>query len=641
MSRSLAFLGRSLSSVLLALSIALPAAASEEDDAVEGREPVTVVAMGEPDAVAIVLEAWSAVPNSDEFGALGYADGPRDRSLEIFCRPPAPRFETDMLALLGRMTPEEFDRCGETPLIEIPLGAVAGEDGAPRMAAVYVRGSRVAPRSPPARFAASLIGVHVAGAGGVMQAQGRARLTETAREALAKAYDSRTPLAREDLSSPWTEMLHRPRRQADADRGVAASSEIMITGFGAASGMVAREARRFAEAQGHDAPEILYRLDPLSLKLFCAGEHTSAPDMLVLDRRMTAEEYDACQFQGHMWITEVFLGHTAPWTATSEMRPAFVYFKKAHEDAFPAVAAFLRHLVSEEVLGLDGRFASQGLAPLAPARRFALLKSIEMGAPLLSSAEFDTPVPEPYLGGKTPAWALDRVIDGPRHALVIGNAAYSAAMGPLSNPGNDARAVAQALEAVGFEVSLHEDLGFKEMRRAVRDFAERVAEAGPGATALFFFSGHGMQTRGLNFLAPVDAEIEEETDIEIEAVSANTVLRQIEEAGATLNLLILDACRNNTFTRETRSATRGLAPIKAEENTLIVYATRPGAVAYDGEGDNSPFTQALLEAIRAEGTPIEFALKDVAQQVRLATDDKQSPWIEGVLIGNFYFTPPG
>lgn len=157
-----------------------------------------------------------------------------------------------------------------------------------------------------------------------------------------------------------------------------------------------------------------------------------------------------------------------------------------------------------------------------------------------------------------------------RVALVVGNAAYRTS--PLKNPVNDARAMAHALRANGFQVIARENVSQKEMRRAIIEFGERLRDGGIG---LFYYAGHGLQVGGRNYLVPVDAEIRSES--EVESVDVASVLARMETARNRLNIVVLDACRDNPFARSFRSTSRGLASIDAPSGTIIAYATAPGA----------------------------------------------------------------
>ena len=219
-----------------------------------------------------------------------------------------------------------------------------------------------------------------------------------------------------------------------------------------------------------------------------------------------------------------------------------------------------------------------------------------------------------------------------RLALVIGNSAYKAS--PLPNPVNDARAMADALKATGFTVIRKENASLKDMTLALREFGDRLKKGGVG---LFYYAGHGMAVKGRNFLIPVDAEIQREDEVSFNALDAGAVLDKMESAGNRLNLVILDACRNNPFARSFRSASQGLAQMDAPVGTLVSFATAPGQVASDGEGKNGLFTQHLLENIKRPGLKIEDLFKAVRVSVRRDSQGKQVPWEASSLEGDFYF----
>ena len=224
-----------------------------------------------------------------------------------------------------------------------------------------------------------------------------------------------------------------------------------------------------------------------------------------------------------------------------------------------------------------------------------------------------------------------------RIALVIGNGGYETA--PLNNPVNDARLMAATLRGVGFEVIERIDADQKAMKRAIQEFGERLEQAGQDGVGLFYFSGHGVQVGGVNYLIPIDTSINRESDVDIEAVSANAVLGTMEFARNRLNIVILDACRNNPYARSFRSAARGLARMDAPRGTLVAYATAPGGVAFDGEGANSPYTSALAQAMQAPGLKVEEAFKQVRLSVMAETGEQQVPWEASSLTGDFYFSP--
>ncbi len=226
-----------------------------------------------------------------------------------------------------------------------------------------------------------------------------------------------------------------------------------------------------------------------------------------------------------------------------------------------------------------------------------------------------------------------------RIALVIGNSDY--ASGPLPNPANDAKLIGEALTGLGFDVIARRNADQVTMKRAIQEFGSRLEKAGPGAVGLFYYAGHGVQLSGRNYLIPTTARIEREGDVEIEAVSADWVIEQMRYARNRLNIVILDACRNNPFTRSMRSVDRGLATMDAPAGILIAYSTAPGAVAADGAGRNSPYTEALTRAMREMHEPVEQVFKHVRVGVMSATSGKQVPWESSSLTGDFYFAAPG
>ncbi len=224
-----------------------------------------------------------------------------------------------------------------------------------------------------------------------------------------------------------------------------------------------------------------------------------------------------------------------------------------------------------------------------------------------------------------------------RIALVIGNSTYK--VGPLKNPVNDAHLIAATLRSVGFKVIERTDADQKEMKRALQKFGDRLEEAGKDGVGLFYYAGHGVQANGRNYLIPLGAEIQRESDLDIEALRANAVLSTMDYARNRLNFVIMDACRNNPYARSFRSASRGLARMEAPRGTLVAYATGPGDVAADGKGDNSPYTEALVKAMQEPGVPVEQMFKQVRLLVEKATGSKQTPWEESSLTGDFYFNP--
>ncbi len=221
-----------------------------------------------------------------------------------------------------------------------------------------------------------------------------------------------------------------------------------------------------------------------------------------------------------------------------------------------------------------------------------------------------------------------------RVALVIGNSHYKSA--PLKNPVNDAKAIAEKLQGLGFKVTLKLDQNQRSMAEAIRVFGNQLKAGGAG---LFYYAGHGMQVRGRNFLIPVDADIQNEDEVPYRSVDANEVLSKMETAKNRLNLMILDACRNNPFARKFRSSSQGLAQMDAPSGTLVAFATAPGSVASDGTGKNGIYTQHLLASLGQPGVPVEQLFKRVRVGVMKDTRNAQVPWESSSLVGDFYFKP--
>lgn len=219
----------------------------------------------------------------------------------------------------------------------------------------------------------------------------------------------------------------------------------------------------------------------------------------------------------------------------------------------------------------------------------------------------------------------------PRIALVIGNGAYKEQA--LRNPPSDARAVSASLRKLGFTVIERIDAGRRGMEEAVLEFGEKLKEGGVG---LFYYAGHGMQVRGVNYLIPVDAAITSEASVRVQALDVGLVLDLMSDARNRANVVILDSCRNNPFAAASRG-TKGLAAIDAARGTLIAYATAPGAVAMDGDGDNSPYTAALVKTFDEPGLKVEELFKRVRTTVVDRTQGLQTPWESSSLTGELVF----
>jgi len=221
-----------------------------------------------------------------------------------------------------------------------------------------------------------------------------------------------------------------------------------------------------------------------------------------------------------------------------------------------------------------------------------------------------------------------------RIALVIGNGAYTTAP-LLKNPPNDARDMAATLRALGFDVTSGINANQRDMKRLIREFGQKLKTGGSG---LFYYAGHGVQSKGRNYLIPVDADIASEAEVEDSGVDASLVLNYMDDAQNGLNIVILDACRNNPFSRSFRSASDGLAQVDAPTGTLIAYATAPGRVASDGTGQNGLYTSELLKQMRVPGLSATEMFMRVRAEVMKQTANKQVPWEASSLVGSYYFS---
>ena len=245
-----------------------------------------------------------------------------------------------------------------------------------------------------------------------------------------------------------------------------------------------------------------------------------------------------------------------------------------------------------------------------------------------------------------PLIALSLFLAGPaaaekRIALVVGNSAYQN-IARLDNPKADATLMADTLRGLGFTLvggRAQLDLDKSALDTAVQNFGRQVQGAD---VALFYYAGHGVQVGGFNYLVPVSANPTREADVDFQMVDVNLVLRQMQGSGTRLNMVILDACRNNPFgVRGLRASNGGLAQMRAPEGTLISYATQPGSVALDGSDGHSPYTRALAATIKQSGLDIFQTFNQVGLTVKRATGGAQQPWVSSSPIdGTFYFVAP-
>ena len=307
-------------------------------------------------------------------------------------------------------------------------------------------------------------------------------------------------------------------------------------------------------------------------------------------------------------------------------------------------------LKADEIRALWGRgqiYESQGLRSLA---QTDYKKAIELKASDPEDKEAQNKARARLIVLEVPA-AQAQAATEPRKtqapdrrvALVIGNSAYNS-VAPLPNPRNDADAVTGELTRLGFEVIEKRDLGVAAMRKALGEFEDKTAGA---EWALVYYSGHGMELDGHNWLIPVDAELLRSTDVPDEAIALDRVLARLNAAGK-LRIVILDACRNNPFISRmvmnlvsTRAVTRGLAPVEPTHGEVVFYAARDGNVALDGKGTNSPFAEALVKHMDEEGIELGRFFREVTSSVLASTSNQQEPFVYGRLPAErYYFRPP-
>ena len=265
-------------------------------------------------------------------------------------------------------------------------------------------------------------------------------------------------------------------------------------------------------------------------------------------------------------------------------------------------------------------------APASDARRRWL---IQAGA-LVSSTALPLWIPGVSAQSQSTLNALPRV------ALVIGNTKYVEA--PLKNPANDAKAIAESLRQLRFNVNLRLDAGRAEMIEAIRSFGAQLGKQ--KAVGLFYYAGHGAQLAWKNYLIPVDAIIEKIDDMQEKTVELNSLLAGIVKAQNPMNVIILDACRDNPFGTKVHSQQKGLSQFDAPPSSLLAYATSPGNTAADGAGANGLYTENLLRELKTPEAKIEDVFKRVRLNVRRKSEGQQIPWESTSLEEDFYFLPP-
>ena len=246
-------------------------------------------------------------------------------------------------------------------------------------------------------------------------------------------------------------------------------------------------------------------------------------------------------------------------------------------------------------------------------------------------------LPLPYSWVLAQSEGAVKLVRAPKVALVLGNSNYRSAAA-LRNPVNDANAIAEVLKGFGFNVTLKRDGSRAEMEAAIADHTLRIAQL--RGVGVFYYAGHGLQLSWTNFLVPVDAVVRKAEDVQAGCVDLSGLMSGLRKAANPMNIVILDACRENPFARDFRVTNKGLTQMDAPNDTLLAYATAPGNVASDGDGANGLYTESLIDEIRAPETRIEDIFKRVRLNVRRKTGGVQVPWESTSLEEDFWFVPP-
>jgi hypothetical protein len=264
---------------------------------------------------------------------------------------------------------------------------------------------------------------------------------------------------------------------------------------------------------------------------------------------------------------------------------------------------------------------------LSPQRRLILKGGLAAGSMFL---------PLSYAWVWAQSEGMLKLLQAPKLALVLGNSNYKA--GPLRNPANDAKAIGDTLKAYGFDVTLKVDANRTEMAAAVQAYVQALAaKKGVG---LFYYAGHGVQLAWRNYMLPVDMDIDTLADIPKQGVEVNSLLEGLTKAANPMNVIILDACRDNPFGNLKGVDQKGLSQMDAPNSTILAYATSPGNVASDGDGANGLYTENLLRELKIPEAKIEDVFKRVRLGVRRKSNGRQVPWESTSLEEDFYFIPP-
>ncbi len=246
-------------------------------------------------------------------------------------------------------------------------------------------------------------------------------------------------------------------------------------------------------------------------------------------------------------------------------------------------------------------------------------------------------LPLPYARVWAQSEGTLRLLRVPKIALVLGNSKYQH-VSPLRNPANDAKAIGEVLRATGFQVTVKLDSERAEMAAAVQAYVR--AQAANKGVGLFYYAGHGLQLVWRNYMLPVDAEIDTVADIQKQGVEVNALLEGLTKAANPMNIIILDACRDNPFGHLKGLEQKGLSQMDAPPSTILAYATSPGNVASDGDGSNGLYTGNLLRELKVGAAKVEDVFKRVRLGVRRSSNGQQIPWESTSLEEDFYFIPP-
>jgi tetratricopeptide (TPR) repeat protein len=348
----------------------------------------------------------------------------------------------------------------------------------------------------------------------------------------------------------------------------------------------------------------------------------------------------------------------ADYTKALEFNPKFIWGYNNRGLAYSSMGAYDKAIADfDKAIEIDGKSAivylNRGFAHEKRNDKDLAIADyrnvLELPAPTSTDAQRKEIARERIARLTTPQRAVTRgqsptSVPAPqRVALVIGNSNYTHA-GILTNPNNDARAMATTLRRLGFaEVMERYDATREAMGQALKDFGDLAENA---EWAVVFFAGHGIEMNGVNYLIPTDAALKRDTHVSDETMSLTQVQAKVD-AASKLGLVILDSCRNNPFLDRmarsaggTRSIGRGLANVEPEGNVLVAYSAKHGTTASDGAGEHSPFTEALLSNIEEPGLEINFLFRKVRDQVRLKTQRRQEPFLYGSLSSELlYFRP--